>query len=271
MLISIKKTLNPKPDLDPLFCTWLIHFLEQASNDFCSCCCFCLSQLNHVSVSCLSVVRWSFHTIVWILDAWLASMEIDCSCFLGVGGCDMLNAADVQGAQLLCSWAARNYHYWYANWWHPQSFAASVPNNANKSQFIKISWPNLDDRWQCVKQDSLNWGHSYVHPSMTQIFQNVKGMVTWADKKHGASSAHLDALVFLIGLYTYQRNGTSRMRAPNGVKLYMWICFKQREGKIGAYDNPHFSSRPMKCDGSKHTTLQECVYCKVGAKPGQTP
>jgi hypothetical protein len=164
----------------------------------------------------------------------------------------MLNAADVQGAQLLCSWAARNYHYWYANWWHPQSFAASVPNNANKSQFIKISWPNLDDRWQCVKQDSLNWGHSYVHPSMTQIFQNVKGMVTWADKKHGASSVHLDALGFLIGLYTYQRNGNSRMRAPNGVKLYMWICFKQREGKIGAYDNPHFSSRPMKCDGSKH-------------------
>jgi len=32
-----------------------------------------------------------------------------------------------------------------------------------------------------------------------------------------------------------------------------------------------FSSRPMKCDGSKHTTLQECVYCKVGAKLGQTP
>lgn len=157
------------------------------------------------------------------------------------------------------------------NWWHPQSFAASVPNNANKSQFIKMSWLNLDDRWQCVKQDSLNWGHSYVHPSMTRIFQSVKRMVTWADKKHGASSMHLDALGFLIGLYTYQRYGTSRMREPNGVKLYMWICFKQREGKIGAYDNPHFSSRPMKCDGSKHTTLQECDYSKVGAKPGQTP
>jgi hypothetical protein len=92
MLIAIKKTLNPKPNLDPLFCTWLIHFLEQASNGFCSCCCFCLSQLNHISVSCLAVVRRSFHTIVWIIDAWLASMEIDCSCFLGVGVviCSML-------------------------------------------------------------------------------------------------------------------------------------------------------------------------------------
>jgi hypothetical protein len=54
---------------------------------------------------------------------------------------------------------------------------------------------------------------------MTRIFENVKRMVTWADKKHGASSAHLDVCVFLLDYIPIRE-----MVLPEWEHQMVWNC-----------------------------------------------
>lgn len=103
-----------------------------------------------------------------------------------------------------CNWAVR--YNWDANRQSPQGFAASVPNNANESQFsggsVDETWTTDDNTW-----NKLHWLEN--RPMYTSIwprsFRSSRGWQHQEIKKHQASHVHLVVPWFSCGICIWQK------------------------------------------------------------------